>query len=303
MTEPLVSAGRPALARLADALSGADRRLDAVTALLEGLVALGPCRLLDEQTVARAGALIDDLAAQLAALTPTPVPDLPALLAAQRALLVHVHALSIEWKLAQRLATTRGLDPVLPPLLARRLDAVRADAGHAEAAALARATLAALVDQHEAMRAMRLPLRELPPDLRALALATLDNALALAGLAAAPLAGDTDTPARLALLRHLLDSLGADLPLALQIDEAGPALFLTALATATGVPRDTVALATAEADGLRLALLLRAAGLDAGAAAAQLLALMPGADPVLVSGVASAEAAEALLGLPTEAAS
>ncbi|MEL4419851.1 hypothetical protein, partial [Shewanella algae] len=80
-------------------------------------------------------------------------------------------------------------------------DAVRADAGHAEAAALARATLAALVDQHEAMRAMRLPLRELPRDLRALALATLDNALALAGLAAAPLAGDTDTPARLSLLR------------------------------------------------------------------------------------------------------
>lgn len=294
MIEPLVSAGRPALARLADALSGADRRLDAVTALLEGLVALGPCRLLDEQTVARAGALIDDLAAQLAALTPTPVPELPALLAAQRALLVHVHALSIEWKLAQRLATTRGLDPVLPPLLARRLDAVRADAGHAEAAALARATLAALVDQHEAMRAMRLPLRELPRDLRE---------LALAGLAASPGAGETDAPARLPLLRRLLDNLGADLPLALQIDEAGPALFLTALAAATGVPRDTVALATAEEDGLRLALLLRAAGLDAGAAAAQLLALMPGADPVLVSGVASAEAAEALLGLPTEAAS
>jgi hypothetical protein len=46
------------------------------------------------------------------------------------------------------------------------------------------------------------------------------------------------------------------------LGDAGLAVFLTALAIAAGQPREVVAIAMAEDDALRLALILRAAGLD-----------------------------------------
>ena len=69
-------------------------------------------------------------------------------------------------------------------------------------------------------------------------------------------------------------------------------MFLSALALASGQARETVTLACAEDNPVRLALLLRAAGLTCAQAGAQLLAIRPEADPALAALPADADAAE-----------
>jgi hypothetical protein len=276
------------------ALVAADRRLEACAALLERQVALGSSRLLDDQTVIRVRALASDVAAQLVGADVAQADTVRDLLAANRAILLHLHALAIETQLAATLAMRRAIDPVLPPLVRRRLDA---GAVGDDVAALTTALLAAQTRLGEALRRMRLPLAELPGDLlhlaQAIRAAARDDHQG-ADRDFVPAAPD-ETRGRLALLRRLLASLGDDTAQALRIDEAGVALFLSALALASGFSREAVALATAEDDAIRLALLLRAAGLSRDEAAGQLLAIRPDADPALVALADDAQAAERLL--------
>lgn len=271
------------------ALEGADQRLARIAEVLTRQVVLGPSRLLDDETCSRVRGLVRDLASQLAGGDGAAMATVRDTLAADRAIMTHLHALTVESQLVAVLAASRGLDPLLPPLVRRRLDA--ATVGES-AAGVATTMLAVQSRVGQALRRMRLPLDELPGDLLHLALTIAEHALA------APVArhrAPEGSQTRLSLLRRVLDGLGDDLRLALHIDEAGVPLFLSALALASGHSREGVALACAEDDPVRLALLLRAAGLPVDEAKAQLLAIRPDADPALVMLVRDAATAEMLL--------
>jgi hypothetical protein len=276
------------------ALGIADRRLAAAGTVLECHVAIGPSRLLDDETVTRVRALAGDLAAQLVDGDPALADAVRDMLVTNRAILVHLHALAIETRVTAILATRRSIDPVLPPLVRRRLDP--AAVGH-DVVTATTALLAAQTRLGQLLRRMRLPLGELPADLQHLAHAMADAARADHDFADAPPRSPVldDGYGRLALLRRVLAGLGDDMALALRIDDAGVPLFLSALALAAQHPREAVALACAEDHPIRLALLLRAAGLRRDEAAAQLAAIRPDADPALVALVDHAQAAEALL--------
>ena len=273
------------------ALGAADHRLAAAGSVLAWQVTLGPTALLDDETVARVRALAGDLAAQLVGAEPIAAVAVRDMLVANRPIVLHLHALVIETRLSTTLAARREIDPVLPPLVRRRLDA------GGDAASAATALLAAQTRLGQSLRRMRLPLDELPGDLQHLAHAIADGVRAEHAITAKPPRAplQDDAHGRLALLRRVLAGLGDDTALALQIDEAGVALFVSALALASGQPRELAVLACAEDDPIRLALLLRAAGLNSTQAALQLLAIRPDADPALAAVPADAHAAEALL--------
>jgi hypothetical protein len=271
------------------ALAGADRRLVRIADVMARQVVLGPSRLLDDETCSRVRGLVRDLAAQLAGGDAAAFAMVRDTLAADRAIMTHLHALTIETQLIAMLAASRGLDPLLPPLVRRRLDAAIAGA---MAAGVATAMLAAQSRVGQTLRRMRLPLDELPGDLQHLAHTIAEHA------AASPVPRNRahdGSQTRLALLRRVLDGLGDDLPLALRIDEAGVPLVLSALALASGHAREGVALACGEDDPVRLALLLRATGLPVAEAKAQLAAIRPDADPALAELVGDAATAETLL--------
>jgi hypothetical protein len=298
-------------------LAQADHRLASAESVLVQMVRLGPCRLLDDETVARVRALVGDLAAQLAAGCEDPDLNgrqseqlcgmLREMLAGHRAILMHAHALAVEWRLTSALATRGAIDPLLPPLVRHALyRQVENDDLAAHAQAQAQALIAVQTSLGEALRRMQLPLAELPGDLLHLACAIRDAARAELGLpdlhalrregaGADHQPGQGNVQGRLALLRQIVAGLGDHSGLALQIDQAGVPLFLSALALASGAPRELVTLATAEDDPARLALLLRMAGLSADEAAAQLLAIRPDADPELVNLAGDRATAERLL--------
>lgn len=275
------------------ALGAADHRLAVTGSVLESQVTLGPSPLVDDETVTRVRALAGDLAAQLAGGNGTLADPLRDMLVANRAILLHLHALAIETRLIAGLGARRAIDPVLPPLVRRRLDARMVGD---DAAIATTALLAAQTRLGQSLRRMRLPLGELPGDLQHLAHAIADAVRAehaiLAPRAHPP---HDDSQGRLALLRRVLAGLGDEMAFALRIDDAGVPLFLSALALAARYPREAVALACAEGDPIRLALLLRAAGLTRDEAATQLLAIRPEADPALAALAADAQGADRLL--------
>jgi len=254
---------------------------------------MGPSRCLDDETVARVRALIGDLAVQAAGHDHALIAPLHAMLAGNRAVLTHCQALAAEWHLAAAVAARLALDPVLPPLVQHH-------------AATMMDLIAAQTRWFEAMRRMGLVPGDLPADLHNLVQATASAARADHAIAESR----TDRPdgdggrgdggrgdgGRLALLHHAIAGLGDDLDRALRVDEAGVSLFFTALAIASGHPRETVVLAAVEDDPVRLALLLCATGLSRDDVARQLLVLRPDADTALADSAHGALAAEALLG-------
>src|SRR5262245_4770206 len=112
---------------LREAMAQADAALDAAVPVLRHLIGRGDHDLLDEETVARVRAMIDDVADQLLleirgldapeSADPALRDALTAAIGGDRSLLAHVHALALEWRLTQRLQARLGLDPVLSPLI------------------------------------------------------------------------------------------------------------------------------------------------------------------------------------------
>jgi len=278
-----VFSGNDAATGAGAALAAADRRLSAAAEVLERLVVMGPSRCLDDETVARVRALIGDLAVQVAGHDHALIAPLHAMLAGNRAVLTHCHALAAEWYLASAVAGRLTLDPVLPPLVQRH-------------AATMMDLIAAQARWFEAMRGMRLVPGDLPADLYNLAQATAGAARADHAIADSGPQRVDGGEGRLALLHHAIAGLGDDLDRALRVDEAGVSLFFTALAIASGHPRETVVLAAVEDDPVRLALLLCATGLARDDVVRQLLILRPDADAGLADSAHGALAAEALLG-------
>jgi hypothetical protein len=190
-------------------------------------------------------------------------------------LLAHAHALTLEARLTERLMGRSGIDAVLTPLVQELAAAKEMDV-----AGLAMAVLAAQARSMQHHRRMELPLGELPGDLFHKALLLLQDQ------------GDEDEPeaeraaqqlreayeegaSRLGLLARLVMTLGPKAARALAIDHAGVAIFATALAMASGQERGLTVLSFADRQFARLALALRAAGLQQQAVEEQFLYLHP----------------------------
>ena len=193
-------------------------------------------------------------------------------------LLGHAQARVVEARLAERLQAQAGIDPVLSPLIQDlAADAIEAVAGEAMTVLAAQARFM----QHH--RRMELPLRELPGELLHMALLVLRERSAdpeVAESVERRIRHDFDeSSGREAALARL--AMAAHRPAAQMLDVAGAgvAVFATALALASGQSRDRTVLSFTARQQARLALALRAAGLDRGQVDTQLLVIHPDVSP------------------------
>ncbi|AKM11657.1 hypothetical protein AB433_08160 [Croceicoccus naphthovorans] len=180
------------------------------------------------------------------------------------AIVDHLHSVALEWQLTESMQRRAGVDPALSPLLQALIGA---DDPTSSALAMDLLTSQAAFARHQ--QRMSLPVTELPAEVLYALLETLRHAVA-GDLAFEAHARNTEhaireeydeSQCRIALANRLVAALGAGAFAALSITHAGVAVFLSALASATGDSRDTVAVATSESQLARLALSLRAAGL------------------------------------------
>ena len=304
-------------AELRQALARGDAAVAGVGPVLRHLLVADEPALFSEEVVARVRAVLAGLAGQLChAVTvahgldaPLP-PEDPAVarlarhLAEVPGLLAHVHALALEAQLAAALQARIGLDPVLSPLVQAL---VASD--QQETAAGAMRFLAAEARYVRQIGAMHLPLGELPPELLHGALTALRETLGGAGgrlhpdfaacaepAAEAVRAGYDESTSRAGLSARLVTGLGGGLIAALQLPHAGVALFASALALACHTERAGVVLALQGGQHLRLALMLRAAGLRTAAINENLAALDAPPAPEALSGLDAPRAARLLAG-------
>lgn len=270
-------------------LARSDSAIGSIGPVLRNLLANDDHSLFSDEIVARVRGMLSDLARQMLvveaeeagaedplASAERQAPEVAASLIADSALLGHVHALALEWKLTERLQARNGLDGALSPLLQAHIASRDADT-----AETAMATLAAQVRFLQHARRMELPLGDLPADLFHAALQVM-RAHAGAGepdaaeRAVTRLRDEYDEgTGRLALIAKLVTGLGATATAALAVDHAGAAIFLSALALASGQDRDLAVLSTNDRQLTRLALAMRAAGLKREQAEAQFAFLHP----------------------------
>jgi hypothetical protein len=185
-------------------------------------------------------------------------------------ILSHLHALALEWQLAERLERDYAIDPVVPPLLQALIASPEPATQD-----LAMKLLAAQARWCQGQRRMQLALGELPGELFHAALLTLRSlGQDPGGAAEAHLRGAYDEAGtRLGLAARLVTSMGNAASVALDLRHGGSALFATALAFGSGQAREQAIVSTQDASTVRLALALRAAGLAVPAIEQQLLSL------------------------------
>lgn len=314
---PISSGGKQSAheAQLRNELSASDLALANCAPILRHLLRNEDASIFSEQIVARVRGMFHDIARQLVialadaaghaepqAWAHEAAGELSALLAENPIFLGYFHALALEWQLAERLQTCIALDPVVSPLLQARIASADPDIS-----ATAMSLLAAQARFGQAQRRMQMPLAELPRDLFHVAMVTMrayvgDEASAdgYALIAERALRASFDEQrGRLALVDRVLAPIAADAADgALLIDHAGVALFLTALARASGLRREAAIMATTDGQHVRMALALRASGLDRAGVTAQFYMVHPDAAlPDAVNGL-EPHAAAALLRNP-----
>lgn len=192
--------------------------------------------------------------------------------------LAHTHALALEWQLTERLQARLALDPVLSPLIQALIAS-----NEPSTAAGAMALLASQARFAQSQRRMQLPLTELPGDLLHAALIALRTHAesssaaqdAAAKAEAAIRARYDEGRSRLGLIARIVTAMGGGATAALSVSHSGVAMFLSALALASGQDRDLAVLATNEGQLARLALALRASGLKPAAVEEQFVSLHP----------------------------
>lgn len=294
---------------LREGLSRGDRMLQSAGPLLDHLLAMREHSLFSDEILARIRGMVGHIALQLLRVQAEATghrareefagecgPALSAQLLGSRTLVSHCHALALEWQLASRLEDTLSLDPVLSPLIQRLV-------GH-EDPSIASAAMAALAAQTRftrAQRRMELPLGDLPGDLFHQAVLgwrafNEDESSDALTRAETRLRDNYDEAGgRLSLLARVISSLGPDAQTALALENAGAALFLTALAAKSRQSRELTAFSTHEQQMPRLVLALRAAGLKAEEIEAQVLRIHPDAfPPVEIDRIGTREAARML---------
>ena len=310
MHEPVPESGEKSrTAALRDDLARGNAMLARVAPILSHLLATPDHSLFSDELVARIRGMCHDMAWQILraqaeatgekgrdAFADRHGEELAEHFFSSPAILSHCHALALEWQLTARMEQQYGIDPVLSELLQDLI--ASPDSSQASAAM---AALAAQARYSQAQRRMELPLAELPGDLfhelllgwRAFNGHRRSDAMIRAE---AKLRNGYDESAnRLALLARLVSGMGDEAPAALDIAKAGVALFLSALAARSGQSRAMAVLSTNERQVLRLALGLRAAGLEREPLEAQVLRIHPQADPPRAIGeIAAGEAAQLL---------
>ena len=154
-------------------LAEGDAVIGTLGPILRHLLATGDQSLFSDETIARVRGMVEDIARQLLhALAAAEgveasedfvgarIDTLAEAFLGDAALLSHLHALTIEWQLAERLHSRNGVDPVLSPLLQALIASTDPDT-----AAAAMTTLAAQARFVQSLRRMELALAELPGDL------------------------------------------------------------------------------------------------------------------------------------------
>ncbi|MCJ2177851.1 hypothetical protein [Novosphingobium album (ex Hu et al. 2023)] len=281
------ASGENVEAVLRDELARGDAMAETVLPILRHLVAAEDSSVFSDEILARVRGMMADIAGGLlGALSEgrheehiaADVEQLASALTDNPALLTHVHALALEWHLTERMQTRLTIDPVVSPLL----QALVASSDPA-VQGLAMTFLAAQARWCQAQRRMMLPLRELPGDLfhtalltmRAQAFRTPDMTDRAVQAEAALRQTYDEGASRMGLAARLMMGLGNEAQAALSVADGGVALFLTALSLRSGQARDDVVLSTHKAQIARLALALRAAGLEPSAVEGQFMALHP----------------------------
>ena len=267
-------------------LAQGDAMISTATPILRHLLANEDQALFSDEVVARVRGMVTDVARQLlhAQAEASAVVDRGAFLAEREDPLAasliddaafHVHALTLEAKLALQLQARCNIDAVLPPLL-QELVASKDDvlAGTAMAVIAAQARFI----QHH--RRMSLAVGELPGELfhrGLLALRSQAGDSDETAAAAERALRDTfdEAHSRLGLLSRLVMRMGKAAPRTLDLDNAGLAMFATALAMASDQERAVTVVSFSDRQFARLALTLRAAGLKQPAVEEQFLFLHP----------------------------
>lgn len=271
---------------LREELARGDAVLGTVAPILRHLLANDDNAIFGDEIIARVRGMTSDVARQLLqelALAngedlAEPAQDdadkLSKALTRSSEFLSHVHALALEWQLTERLEARLSLDPVLSPLL-QALVGSRDET----TSSLAMKFLAAQARFGQSQRRMRLPLGELTADLlhgTLLALRTVKGAGEAMNAAEAAIRDRYDEAgSRLGLIARLVTGMGGGIVAALAISHAGVAMFLSALAQASGQDRDLAVLSTSDGQIARLTLALRAAGLKSQTVEEQFIALHP----------------------------
>ena len=271
---------------LRDELAQGDATLTTAAPILRHLLGNDDQALFSDEVVAHVRGMLTDLARQMlhAQSESAHIADRAAFLAdredalaealvSEPALLRHVHALTLEAQVTLRLHATGNIDPVLSPLL-QDLIAAKDDV----VAGVAMATLAAQARFVQHYRRMELPLGELPAELFHRALLLVRSHADCDDAAAAEHAlrqSYEERRGRLGLLSRLVMRMGLDASHALDAGHAGVAIFATALAMASGQERPLTVLSFSDRQYARLALTLRAAGLEQSAVEEQFVRLHP----------------------------
>lgn len=276
---------------LQDDLLAADNALANVAPILRHLLNNDDNSIFSDEIVARVRGMLHDVARQLVVVLADAAghddaqgwahqtaDDLCDVLAGNADLLAHVHALALEWKLTERLHARIALDPVLSPLLQGLIAST-----DPAVSTLAMNLLAAQARFGQMQRRMQLPLTELPGEMFHFAIMAMrafvgDDPLSDShAVVAERLLRDRfdEARSRFGLLNRLVAGMGGDAVAALSVEEAGVAMFLTALAIASGEGRDAVMIAATESQAPRLALLLSASGMKADAIMRQFHAIHP----------------------------
>lgn len=268
---------------------------------LQHLLAAPEQSLIEEAVVAQTRGMLADLARQLAEarlrarpVSPRAHEDMLARLLHDGELRAHCQALALEWRLARQLEAEFAIDPVLSPVIEGWVAQADATTG-----SLAMAALAAQARFAQAQRRMQLPLGELPAELFHAALAASrevfpDGTSDVAAQGDAQLRAEYDEAnGRLALLDRLVRVSGVQDGRLLDLDQAGVALWLSALAARSGESRERTACAAADPHLGRLLLTLRAAGAAPGEAERQALRVQPEAElPRGLEDIGTREAAQ-----------
>lgn len=299
----------PAAATLREALAQGEAVLGSLAPVMRHLLTGAQQAIFADEIVARVRGSTSDLARQLldavaqAGSGERGAYDQAALDAMFAALieipgfLRHVHALALEWQLTERLQARLALDPTLPPLLQALLAS-----DDSTTSGLAMNLLAAQARFTQAQRRMQLPLGELPADLlhgALLAVRRLSKQELQASVAETNVRGQYDeSRTRFGLTARLVTGMHGGAVAALSLTHAGVAIFATALGIAARQDRDVVIFSAGERQPVRLALALRAAGLERTVIVEQLLALDAEISPALDWGRMEVDSAAALLSAP-----
>ena len=275
---------------LRDELARADRALGGVAPVLGHVLAGSGHSLVSDAVVARVRGMLNDLAGQfverLAAQAGEEAADkmidfasvdaLADQLANDVPILATLHATAMEGLLTERLDQRSNVDPVLSPLMQELI--ASQDAATGETAMQA---LAAQSRFMQGQRRMQQPVLELSSE-------TLERALRI-WVRATPVENEPrvtqamrqlkaeydEAQTRTGLFARLVSSMRSGVVAALELQHAGLAIFVSALASQSGQSRERAILACHDDQAARLAVSLRAVGLDAEAIERQFVALDP----------------------------